>query len=410
MSDTRKSIFIVTKDKYPPFRVDITELYLRYLSRDYRQTFVMKRDEDERPEPQFNPNVDYVLPPRHAGGRVSRLLSSFRLHIAGIRRLLRDRPDIIQCRDTMFLALVYLFLSMLIRRPFVYWMSFPMELSNVHRAKEYFARGALLKALVQLGYGSLGFASLYLIVLRLARHIFVQSDQMKKDVAALGISETKITAVPMGINLDLFNPDTISTSTDSIYDNHQSIFYSGTLDLSRNMGVPSEGVARFISRQWNMIFVIAGRATQGERDVVRRVMRQHGVEDRLVFLEHMPLEEMLSHVKRASICLAPYAVHSKMLRSATPTKLVEYLAMGKRVVANSHPDQVSLLDHTGLGVVMDFTVEGFEAGLQRSLEIDEPTEKETTKAKRWIEENRSYRMLSCIVANAYDAHCIGAGE
>lgn len=408
MSGTRTSIFIVTKDKYPPFRVDITELYLRYLSRDYRLTFVMRRDEVSRPQPQPDANVDYLLPPPHTEGRMSRLLSGFRLHIAGIKRILRDRPDIIQCRDTMFLALIYSLVALLIRRPFVYWMSFPMELGNLHRAKIYFSRLAPWKALLQLGYGCLGFVSLYLIVLRLARHVFVQSDQMKEDVAALGISKTKITAVPMGINLDLFNPDTIPASTDPIYGNRQSVFYSGTLDPARTMEVPSEGVARFIARHRDMIFVIAGRATQAERNVVRHAMRQHGVEDHLVLLDHMPLEDMLSHVKRASVCLAPYPVHARMLRSATPTKLVEYLAMGKRTVANAHPDQVFLLDHTGLGIITDFTAEGFEAGLQRAFEASEPSPEEISKAKHWLESNRSYHVLSGLVTDAYRAHCIGA--
>ncbi len=408
MSDTQKSIFIVTKDKYPPFRVDITELYLRYLSSDYRLTFLMRRDEDGRAEPQAHPNVDYVLPEPHAERRKNRLLSDLALHIAGIKRILRERPDIIQCRDTMFLALVYLLVALIIRRPFVYWMSFPMELSNFYRAKSYLARGALWKALLQFGYGTLGFVSLYLIVLHLARHIFVQSDQMKRDVATLGISKAKITAVPMGINLDLYNPDTISPSTNSIYDTHQSIFYSGTLDLSRNMDIPSEGVARFIARHRDWIFVIAGKATQTERDVVRSAMRLHGVEDHLVFLEHMPLEDMLSHVKRAGICISPYPIHSKMHRSATPTKLVEYLAIGKRVVANSHPDQVFLLNHTGLGTITEFKPQGFDDGLQRAFEAGEPSPEEAANAKHWLETNRSYRVLSGLVADAYRSQCIGA--
>lgn len=408
MSDTQKSIFIVTKDKYPPFRVDITELYLRYLSSDYQLTFLMRRDEDGRPEPQPNPNVDYVLPEPHAERRKNRLLSDLALHIAGIKRILRERPDIIQCRDTIIMALPYLLLAMLIRRPFVYWMSYPMELGNLYKARELFSRGKLMKAIVLLGYGTLGFVSLYLIVLRLARHIFVQSDQMKKDVAALGISKAKITAVPMGINLDLYNPDTISPSTNSIYDTHQSIFYSGTLDLARNMDIPSEGVARFIAQHRDWIFVIAGRATQEEREVVRRAMRLHGVEAHLVFLEHMPLEDMLSHVKRAGICISPYPIHSKMLRSATPTKLVEYLAIGKRVVANSHPDQIFLLNHTGLGIVTEFSPQGFDDGLQRAFEAGEPSPEEVANAKHWLDTNRAYRVLSGLVADAYRSHCIGA--
>lgn len=405
MSDAKPSIFIITKDKYPAFRVDITELYLRYLVKNYRLTFLMDRDEEGRQAPEEVPDIDYVLPQHNA----KRWLRTIRLHIAGIKRIWHDRPDIIQCRDTMIMALPYLLLAMLIKRPFVYWMSYPMELSNFHRAKHYLARGSLFKALLQFGYGSLGLIILYGIVLRLSRHIFVQSDQMKKDVKALGINPTKITPVPMGVNLELFNSDVIESANDSIYEGRQSIFYSGTLDIARRMDIPTEGVARFIARNKDMIFVIAGKASQSERHLVRNAMRNHGVESQLVFLEHMPLKKMLSHVKRASLCLAPYSIDSKMLRSATPTKLVEYLAMGKRVVANAHPDQVFVLSHTGLGIITDFSAEGFEQGLESSITQGNPSAEETLRAKKWIETNRSYSVLSRVVDGAYSAYC-GLGE
>lgn len=43
---------------------------------------------------------------------------------------------------------------------------------------------------------------LYRVILPCADRIFVQSEQMKKDVVAMGIAEEKLTAVPMGVPLE----------------------------------------------------------------------------------------------------------------------------------------------------------------------------------------------------------------
>jgi hypothetical protein len=38
------------------------------------------------------------------------------------------------------------------------------------------------------------------------------------------------------------------------------------------------------------------------------------------------------------------------LNPASPTKLVEYMALGKAVVANDHPDQRMVLEQSGAGI------------------------------------------------------------
>ncbi len=39
----------------------------------------------------------------------------------------------------------------------------------------------------------------------------------------------------------------------------------------------------------------------------------------------------------------------EILRAASPTKLVEYMAMGKAVVANDHPEQKRVIEESGAG-------------------------------------------------------------
>ncbi len=86
-------------------------------------------------------------------------------------------------------------------RKFVYWLSFPFAEMSLSALEEgcarypayYLVRGWVLKLM------------LYRVVMRLADHIFVQSEQMKRDVAAQGVDPRRMTAVPMGISLPRFS-------------------------------------------------------------------------------------------------------------------------------------------------------------------------------------------------------------
>src|SRR5690606_25643059 len=81
--------------------------------------------------------------------------------------------------------------------PFFYWLAYPHPEASLHAARTgtaryrffYYLRGVVQRFL------------LYRVIMPGATHVFVQSEQMRRDVAREGIPLEKMTAVPSSVEL-----------------------------------------------------------------------------------------------------------------------------------------------------------------------------------------------------------------
>ena len=73
-----------------------------------------------------------------------------------------------------------------------------------------------------------------------------------------------------------------------------------------------------------------------------------GLQSSVVFVGQLPQAQALRYVREADVCVSPF-YPTPVLRSTSPTKLVEYMAMGKAVVANDHPEQKRVIEESGAG-------------------------------------------------------------
>lgn len=398
-SDNDKiSMLIVARDLYPPFRVDMTILFSKYLKNYLKIDWLMR---NEKSEPSLRAYTDdetyYVIGRDGIRGKIDAVVQN----VNALWRITRKDYDIVQCRDTFLIASLYAVVARFCGVPFVYWMSYPMEEGYLHRSRQAFADKLYMKAIIRWLIGKAGTLSLYRVALPLARHVFVQSDQMKNDVSAEGVAAAKISAVPMGVDIQAFSNGHFSSVIEPCFPGMNVILYLGTLDIARRLDIPASGVAKVLRVRKDTIFVLIGRSSQAEKDFVSKELKD--ISERIFFLDQMPLAEALGYVRRADVCLAPYPVSPKMLASATPTKLVEYLAMGRRVVANHHPDQSHVISGAGLGILTEYSPEGFYTAISQSLDLGEPSAEDVERAVEWLRTNRDYAMLSDTVAAQYSA-------
>ncbi len=400
----KKKFLIVARDRFPPFRVDVTSLFSKYLSKSYSITWLMERDEKGLSEVISSQSEKFVI----IGMR--RLRFSVRFlgaHAREAIRILLGQYDVVQCRDTIVLAGVYSVLALLAQRPFVYWMSFPIELGYLEQAQRDFHGAHYILSFLRWTRGWLGRFCLYRIALPLAKHIFVQSDEMKKYVASCGIDPKKMTAVPMGIDLEAYSSDSIVEADDAFYKERKSIIYLGTASPVRKMEVVAEGVAQYLVNNGKMFFLVVGNQLPSERQLISSVFDRYGISDQLYFVQHLPLKAALGHVKRASVCIASCPADSVLLNMGTPTKLVEYVAMGARIVANHHPDQDLVARNCPSIVCCDFDVEGFKSAVTEAIDRGKPDLSESKIGIDWVEANRSYRLLAAHVEQAYETYVLG---
>lgn len=395
MTNPTPRILVIARDTHPAFRVDVVQLFSRELGRDHAFTWVMRDGDGKGPRLTTNARGETVYVP--ASG-----LAGLRTHCALLGQIWRGTFDAVQCRDTFLIAPFYALAARLRSIPFFYWMSYPMELGYLDRAHRDFARKRLPQGIARGLIGLWGRLTLYGWTLRLARHVFVQSDEMKKDVAHGGIPADRITAVPMGVDTTRFSPTSVTPIEDARYTGRFVILYTGTLDPARRMHIPAEAVARFCARHSNAVFALIGASSPAERDAVLRPFAERGLEERVLFTDFTPLETMLRHVRRADICLAPYPADNRMLATATPTKLVEYLAMGRRIVANLHPDHcVAAQSAPALVTLCAFSEDAFAEALEQSAATPEPDIQAQADATQWVRDQRSYDRLSDLVRAVY---------
>jgi glycosyltransferase involved in cell wall biosynthesis len=398
-SGSSPRLLCVARDHYPAFRVDVTELFSRWLvAAGYRIDWLMARGGPGRSEIVIASPSErtFVLG-----------VGSIRARLAGLRligrvalAILRGEYDIVQARDRSTSSVLFLVLAKLAGRPFVYWMSWPMLEGTLQRARDPRQAIPTWRRLAMRAYVTVGRPVLYRIVLQAADHVFAQSARMKAALIQRGVAAQKITPVPMAVSVDRFNPLSIAPTDDHRLAGRNVLLYMGANDPGRRIDVIVRALRAVVRKGHDAVLVLLGDTLPANRDSLLDVAREEGVFDRLIFTGHLPLAQALSYVRRADVCLSP-CPSIPLLVVGTPTKLVEYLAMGRPVVANDHPDQREVLEASGAGLITDLSPEGFAEAIAILLSDKAAAESMAVRGPPWVAAHRSYAIHAKLVDSIY---------
>jgi glycosyltransferase involved in cell wall biosynthesis len=83
-----------------------------------------------------------------------------------------------------------------------------------------------------------------------------------------------------------------------------------------------------------------------------------------------------------------------VLSATSPTKLVEYLALGRPVVATDHPEQRRVLAESGAGICVPFDEKELAEAILELLAHPEAAEDMGARGRAWVEANRSYSIIA----------------
>ena len=106
------------------------------------------------------------------------------------------------------------------------------------------------------------------------------------------------------------------------------------------------------------------------------------------------------YLRRAEIGLSPFP-RSFELDSCSPTKLIEYLALGLPVVANPQPEQERVIRESGAGLCVDWCPEAFCEAVVELLQDPARRAKMTLAGTEYVAEQRSYSGLALALAERY---------
>jgi glycosyltransferase involved in cell wall biosynthesis len=168
-----------------------------------------------------------------------------------------------------------------------------------------------------------------------AARIFVVSEVERRNLLRAGFADEKIVVNPNGVDTETFRPDIggavvrpeLGVEEDEVLAGFVGTFgpWHGVLTLAEAITLlPADCGVRFL-------LVGAGRF----RDEVERLVRSAGKAERVIFAGHVEHERVPALLDACDILLSPHVpLQDGSEFFGSPTKLFEYMAMGKGIIAS----------------------------------------------------------------------------
>ncbi|MEE9493953.1 MAG: glycosyltransferase family 4 protein [Gammaproteobacteria bacterium] len=400
-----KYLFLL-REPFPPFRPDTVVLFAKELKQRQHVIdwiFQSKDPVDKAYKTEWDGGSAWVGATDRGAGIVSKLkkqLLGFRVDLSIIPQARKKQYDFIQVRDKFFAAITGLIAAKLTRTRFIFWLSFPFPEMYLYRVNDGESPFPLLDRLR--GY-FLKFV-LYKIIMPAADYVFVQSDQMKADVVANGVNPERITPVPMGVSLQSladWSADETKKTDETI------VLYLGTLVKDRKLEFLVRTHKQVVDKipHAKLYFVGGGQDEEDEKRLLDEAEKL-GISDSIVMTGFLPLDEAWQYVNNATVCVSPF-YPTPILNSTSPTKLVEYMAFSKPVVANNHPDQRKVIEESNAGYCVDWDETEFAEAIVKVINNPQAAQEMGKRGRQYVEQYRSYSAIADTLDGLYRDICAG---
>jgi glycosyltransferase involved in cell wall biosynthesis len=183
--------------------------------------------------------------------------------------------------------------------------------------------------------------------------ITVVSDIMKDDLVRLGVDAQKILVNPNGVDPDQFHPGVRPAEITKQHrlEGKTVAGFVGTFGAWHGVEVLARAIQPTVQRNPNVHFLIIGDGAL--RGQVERIIREDNVGDSATLTGSVAHADIPGYLAACDILLSPHVHNADGTRFfGSPTKLFEYMAMAKPIIA-SGVGQIGDVIHDGVnGVLM----------------------------------------------------------
>lgn len=391
-------ILFIAADKFPPFRADISSLFAdKLVKKGYKIDWLLQSETNcsSSYTTEWHGGNAFVGPADNGASFLRRLKKNIQnlLHDLTVFHHTTARTyDFVVVRDKFIAALFAILASKIAKFNFIFWLSYPFPESDLYEIKDgtarypilYFIRGHFRKFV------------LYNIIFPLSAHVFVQTPYMKSVIVrCYGMPAKKMTPVPMGVNMEKI--PYFGYSNNGEPQNRKKIVYLGTLLKTRKLDflIRVFHKVKIQFEQADLILVGGGEDEADERLLISEI-KNLGLTDSVKMTGMLPQKEAWQYLKEADVCVSPICP-SPILDCGSPTKLIEYMAMGKAVVANDHPEQKEILTECPAGICVPWEEDAFANAILKLLVDPEICASFGLQGRDFIAKHRSYTAISEIV-------------
>ena len=240
-------------------------------------------------------------------------------------------------------AIPGIFLSKIRKVPFILevrdlWPAIPIELKII--------RNILLIKLSQY---------LERISYRLSDKIIALSYGMRDGIINTGINQSKITVIPNGSDIELFNINSKSDigfidRTDWLNTDRDIIIYTGAIGKINGLSYMAFMAEEMIKLNPNVLFCIIGDGV--EKDKVNLLAKKLGIMNNNFYMVPKMSKKKLPQILSISTVLTSFVINEKILWNNSANKFFDGLAAGKPLMINYGGWQADLLNEYDAGIVV----------------------------------------------------------
>ena len=240
-------------------------------------------------------------------------------------------------------AIPGIFLSKIKKVPFILevrdlWPAIPIELRII--------RNVLLIKLSQY---------IEIISYRLSDRIIALSNGMKDGIIDTGINKSKITVIPNGSDIELFNIKSKSdigffNKNDWINTDRNIIIYSGAIGKINGLSYMAFMAEEMIKLNPNVLFCIIGDGI--EKDKINLLAKKLGIINNNFYMVPKMSKKKLPQILSISTVLTSFVINEEILWNNSANKFFDGLAAGKPLMINYGGWQADLLNEYDAGIVV----------------------------------------------------------
>jgi glycosyltransferase involved in cell wall biosynthesis len=171
--------------------------------------------------------------------------------------------------------------------------------------------------------------------LEAAARIFVVSEVERRSLLRAGVAEDKIVVNPNGVDAEMFRPDVGGASVREqlgIEPGETLVGFIGTFGPWHGVLVLAHAIA-LMPADARIRFLLVGAGSL--RDEAAAIIREGGAEERAIFTGVVGHERVPAMLDACDILVSPHIpLEDGSEFFGSPTKLFEYMAMGKAIVAS----------------------------------------------------------------------------
>ncbi len=370
-------------DLKTPARPPVMVISASLIRLGHQVTWIMpaKEDINHIQEKQWEQVQIFVIPSYTGSALTRKILTKFAIAWKEVRligKIIReDRCNIVLARDDVFSGLVALYLRNKYKILPVFWY---INLIGSFSQERYKLSSNWIFCLIAKVE-----CTLLPYIMRRVDLILLLSKRMQES-----LNGKRTLIIPSAVDTRVFSPSISGNNIRRKYDLNglTVVLYIGTLDRLRCLNTLIYAINYVKQNNYTVKLLMLGYGD--DKIQLEKLVNVLGLKNDVIFIDQVPYYVVPQFIAASDIGVSPVPPKD-VYKISSPLKLVEYMAMGKPVVANKEIyEHEDILRESGGGILVPFTAEAFAGGITELINKPEKAKLLGLRGRDWVTSNRTY--------------------